>query len=469
MKLRHWKTWVKLAGLGLFLVTLIVGVLNIDVIQNLLPKAGGVPANIFVDTQAVLGPMPTPWRYLGQGGEESEPMLADTVGLMKALKPLYVRIDHLYDHYAVVSRGDSGIQIDWSKLDAEVNSILAMGAKPFLSLSYMPPAISSGDIISPPTNYSDWATVVAKTVAHYSGRGGRNIPDVYYEVWNEPDLFGGWKVYGGKNYLSLYSSAVSGALSVDNVQPFKIGGPAITALYKNWFDGLIKYTSENNVRLDFFSWHRYSTDLGVFFEDMSNARAWLEKHPERSLDLELLITEWGHDSDINGGYDGAYGAAHTLAGAIEMVNLVDKAFLFEIKDGPSPEGKKYWGRWGLLTHQSQGITTKPRYHAMKLLNELAVNRLSLTGKGTWVKALAAADGTTTQVLMVNYDSQAKHTEKVPVTFTNLVNKNFVIEESFLLGQKKSIEVATTEAQLRHDVYMPVNSAVMLKLTPQTFQ
>jgi len=469
MRLKHWKTWVKLAGLGLFLVTLVVVVLNIDVIQNLLPKAGGVPANIFVDTQAVLGPMPTPWRYLGQGGEETERMLDDVTGLVKALRPEYIRIDHLYDHNDVVSRNDAGLQFDWSKLDPKVSDILATGAKPFLSLSYMPPAISSGDIVAPPNNYSEWGTVVARTVAHFSGRNGRNIPDIYYEVWNEPDLFGGWRVYGEKNYLSLYSSAVAGALSVGNVQPFKIGGPATTGLYKNWFDSLIKYTSNNNIRLDFFSWHRYSTDLGVFFEDMSNARAWLEKHPERSLDLELMITEWGHDSDINGGYDGSYGAAHTLAGAIEMVNLVDKAFLFEIKDGPDPAGKKFWGRWGLLTHESQGISTKPRYHAMKLLNELASDRLALTGKGTWVKALAAADGTTTQVLLVNYDQQAKHTEKVPVTFTNLVNKNFVIEESFLLGQKKTIEVATTEAQLRHDIYMPVNSAVMVKLTPQTFQ
>src|SRR3989344_228901 len=122
MRLKHWKTWVKLAGLGLFFVTLVVGVLNIDVIQNLLPKAGGVPANIFVDTQAVLGPMPTPWRYLGQGGEETERMLDDVTGLVKALKPEYIRIDHLYDHNDVVSRGGDGtLQFDWSKLDPKVS------------------------------------------------------------------------------------------------------------------------------------------------------------------------------------------------------------------------------------------------------------------------------------------------------------------------------------------------------------
>ncbi len=462
-----WKTCFQLGGLLLFVVVIFIVVWQTGIIQNLFPKAGGIPANIFVDTQAVLGQMPTPWRYLAQGGEESESMLDDVTGLVKALKPEYIRIDHLYDHFNVVGRdGEGKLTFDWTNLDKEVNAILATGAKPFLALSYMPEVISSGDIVAPPKNYGDWSTVVARTVAHYSGTGGKNIANVYYEVWNEPDLFGTWRVYGDRNYLNLYSSAVAGAVSVRDVQPFKIGGPAITGLYQNWFDTLVKYTSSNNVRLDFFSWHRYSTDLGQFFTDMSNARAWLETHPERSLDLELVITEWGHNSEVDKGYDGVYGAAHTMAGAMEMVNLVDKAFVFEIKDGPDPAGQKYWGRWGLLTHESQGITAKPRYYALKMLNELAPNRLSLTGKGTWVKGLAAQDGNTAQVLLANYDPKAQHTELVPVTFTNLMTQNFLLEESWLSGKKQSFNLATTAAELKHEVMMPVNSAVMLKLTPQ---
>lgn len=463
---RGFKFYLRLVGLVVLLVGLGVAVWQTGIVQNLLPKAGGVPANIFVDTQAILGPLPTPWRYLAQGGEESEPMLDDVTGLVRALRPEYIRMDHLYDHYGVVGRGADGkLTFDWSKLDREVEAILATGAKPFLALSYMPDVIAEGDIVSPPKDYGEWGTVVARTVAHYSGE--KNIANVYYEVWNEPDLFGGWKVYGDRNYLNLYSAAARGAVSVaGSVQPFKLGGPATTGLYRNWFDSLIKFASGNGLRLDFVSWHRYATDLGQFFTDMSNARSWLEEHPQRSIDLELVITEWGHDSENHAGYDGMYGAAHTLAGAIEMVNLVDKAFVFEIKDGPSPEDKKYWGRWGLLTHEKYGITPKPRYQALKMINELSNNRLSLTGKGTWVKALATADGPTTQVLVVNYDPQGQHTENVPVTFTNLTSQTFSIQESFLNGKSTTVTVATTGAELKHEILMPANSAAMLRLTPQ---
>src|SRR3972149_1571123 len=50
-----------------------------------------------------------------------------------------------------------------------------------------------------------WQNLAQKTVEHVSGKAGLNLSNVYYEVWNEPDLFGGYKVYGGKNYLDLYS------------------------------------------------------------------------------------------------------------------------------------------------------------------------------------------------------------------------------------------------------------------------
>lgn len=462
------KLGLQIFGILLLLGATFIAVWQTGLVQVFFPRAGGVEADIVVDTQGVLGQMPQPWRYLAQGGEETEPMLDDVVGQVRALRPKYIRIDHIYDFYDVVSRDGSGqLTFNFSKLDVVVDSILATGAKPFISLSYMPPAISSGDIIDPPNDYSEWATVVARTVAHYSGRAGRNIPNIYYEVWNEPDLFGGYRTYGKKNYLSLYDSAVRGAMGVKNVQPFKIGGPATTGQYKNWFDNLLKYTANNNLRLDFYSWHRYSTDPGQFYKDVEDVKKWMEDHPNRRLDLELLITEWGHDSENNAGYDGMYAAAHTAAVAMEMVGRVDQAYVFEIKDGPDPEGKKYWGRWGLLTHESHGITAKPRYQALMWLNRLSSDRLSLSGKGTWVKALAAKKDDTTQVLMVNYDRRGKHTENVPVTFTNLKDREFLLEQSFLNGKSSTVNLATTAAKLKTNVFMPANSMVMLNFKPKT--
>jgi len=466
MKSRQFRAYVKLLGLGLIVVTVFVVVANINKIQDLLSQAGGVKADIRVDTQAVLGVMPRPWANLAQGGEEATPMLDDVTSQVRALKTEYVRIDHIYDFYEVVGRGEGGeLTFNWTKLDGVVDSILASGAKPFFALSYMPSAIASGDVTSKPNDYSEWSQVISRTVSHFSGRQNRNIADVYYEVWNEPDLFGGYRI---GSYIPLYQSAAAGARAATNTQPYKFGGPATTGQYKNWFDGLMKFTLENKVRLDFYSWHRYSTDPGQFYKDVEEANEWLKAFPERQLDLELLITEWGHDSEINAGYDGSYGAAHTAAVAMEMVNRVDRAFAFEVKDGPDPAGNKFWGRWGLLTHESVGITAKPRYWALKMLADLADERLALTGKGTWVKGLAAKNGETTQVLLANFDRRGKHVEQVPVTFENLKDREFVLKESFLSGKDLTVEVATTEASMRHEVLMPASSVVMLELTAREF-
>ncbi len=65
----------------------------------------------------------------------------------------------------------------------------------------MPPAIAQSDIVSEPKRYEDWQIVVQHLIQHISGT--RGISDVYYEVWNEPDLFGHWK-YGGKKIILLY-------------------------------------------------------------------------------------------------------------------------------------------------------------------------------------------------------------------------------------------------------------------------
>ena len=185
-------------------------------------EAEGIEANLLVDASVSYEPISSVWRNLAQGGEESGVrMLEPVVGDMKSLGPRYIRLDHIYDYYNVVSRGSSGnLSFNWASLDATISDILAAGAKPFFALSYMPSAISSGDIVGKPVNWSDWQQVVKETVEHYSGTGGMAINDVYYEVWNEPDLFGGYKTYGDKNYLDLYLYSARGAENSKNFFSF---------------------------------------------------------------------------------------------------------------------------------------------------------------------------------------------------------------------------------------------------------
>lgn len=451
-------------GMGLLLGGILVGVMNVGQVKQLLTKAGGTPAEIEVKTQAVLGPLPRPWRNLAQGGESADYRFTEVINQVKSLHPEYIRIDHIYDFYEPVKRDGQGqLTFDWSKLDPVLDDIAQMGAKPFVSLSYMPPAISRGDIVDKPNNWGEWQLVIQRTIEHISGRSGKNISNVYYEVWNEPDLFGNWKTYGDKNYLELYRYAARGAMSVKGAQPFKFGGPAITAFYSSWADSLFDFVEKNNLRFDFFSWHRYHLDVEKYMEEAKAVDLALEKYPRLLLSVEKIISEWGLDSENNAGYDGNWAAAHMTAVMTELPVWVDKAFVFEIQDGKDPAGKEYWGRWGLITHKEFGSKAKPRFRAIALLEQLGDERLALGGKGSWVRGLAAKKETVIQTLLVNYDTRGLHVEKVPVTYSQVRPGEFVIKQKFLDGKLQTFNVATTEATLKHEVVMPASSIVFLEL------
>lgn len=442
---------------GLFVIIMVVIV--IPTALQYVGRASGTPANLVFNYEGVLGKLPTPWRNLAQGGEEPKEMLEPVVAAVRTLRPEYIRLDHIYDAFKVVSRVDGQLSYDWSGLDKAVDVILATGAKPFLALSYMPDAISTGDMVSPARDWNDWGQVVQATIQHYSGRDQKNIDGVIYEVWNEPDLFGGFKTYGDKNYLTMYEVSARAAARVRNVNLFEIGGPATTGLYQNWLERLIKFADASNLRLDFVSWHRYSFDLEKFEQDAKQARKWAENIPAL-VNLKFYVTEWGHNSEVDRGYDGKFGAIQTLAGARAMMGAIDRTFIFEIKDGPGNE--KYWGRWGLLTHEKFGAPEKkPRYFALAFLNELAPYRLSVAGEGSWVKSIASVDDNgNLKILVLNYDGKGTHTEAVPMTFENLPKGTFKFTRTDFLGSTRSIDVATSAATWKTSELFSPNSAAI---------
>ena len=414
---------------------------GVNYVTKLLVGAEGRLAAITVETDHVLGPMPQPWRALAQGGEDLLSFMDQAGGQVAGVKTQYVRIDHVYDGFNVVG---PGLTFDWVSLDQVVDKIRAAGATPFLSLSYMPISISKSDILDEPKDWNEWSQVVQRTIEHYSGE--KNIAGMYYEVWNEPDLFGKWTMGGAKDYKKLYLYASKGAQSARVSQSFKFGGPATTGLYKNWMDSFFPFILENRLRLDFFSWHRYDANLGKYSEDIAFVNRWLESHPYFA-NVEKIITEMGLQSEKGGDNDTRAGAAHLVAAARELMFKINMGFNFAIK-----------GQWGMVG--------KPRMEALKMLSSLGDQRLSLSGEGTWVRAIGAKKGDSYQVLLTNYDPKENHTEVVPVTFINLTGREFTIKRTPLGGRSIETQVATSEAMLQQEVAMTSNSVVLLELTPR---
>lgn len=445
-----------------FLLTIIPSLFLANQVVRFFPKAKGLPANIIVDASTDFGPVSSIWQALAQGGEEKYPF-DNILPEIAALKPKYIRTDHIYDFYDVVLKENEQLIFNWQELDKIVDQILATGALPFLSLSYMPPAIAqNNDIVAPPADWNEWALVVKETIQHYSGKEQKNLTNVIYEVWNEPDLFGGWRVGGEKDYRLLYQYAILGANQAQNTNPFKIGGPAITAPYKNWVDRFLEFTVKNNLRIDFYSWHRYALNPEKFLEDINIIDNWLFKNAAGSL--EKYLSEWGSIPEKSPLHDNDFDAAHLVATIRKLIQRVDFAFVFEIKDGLSPNKEKFFGGGGVLTHEGAGkIEKKPRYYALELLNKMTGIRLKLDGEGSWVSGFATKDNNMIKIILVNLDQTNQHFENVPLTIINLENGNYSYKESFLRGAEKISTETISNNTLQKQIPLAPNNIVLVEL------
>jgi len=407
------------------------------------------------------------WRFLAQGGEERGKMLVSVVEKTKKLEPFFIRIDHIYDFYDVVRRNDNKeLVFNWDKLDVEIATIQAIGARPFISLSYMPKVLTKGTELDEPYSYEEWKLLVRKTIEHISGKDGLAIPGVYYEVWNEPDFFGKFKLRGDKNYLSLYYYAERGAKQASNTLPFMIGGPATTSLYKNWFFDFFNFAEKNNLRVDFYSWHIYSKDISTFEKNLKDAKEWLQKFP-RYLNTQFVISESGFSSENDVDYDTDFGAIHTLSMYAATFGKVPMIFVFEVKDGPGE--RVFWGRWGILTHEKFGEPIeKPRFKAIEFLNLMKGNAILLTGNGTWVKGFATneKENKVIRLLVVNYDPNGFHREKFPVTFKNLPFSRFKLRRIDFLGSVQESKEEARDGLWTKEINFDANKASIFELRPE---
>jgi len=428
-------------------------------IQDWRKSAFGKPANIVINAQETGAPISSIlWQNFAQGGESPTDMLSPIADSIRPLLPKMIRIDHVFDHH-IKTDGES---YDFSQLDKIVNTIIKVGAKPMLSLSYMPSSLAKdGNVTSEPKDWSAWQQLVAATVSRYSGKNGFNIDGIYYEVWNEPDLFGNWHYAKKKNYLTLYLQTVSAIKSTANTNSYKIGGPATTGFYPGWIKSLLNFCHQNQLPLDFISWHRYSKHVSDYLDDFEKLNQILTDYPE-FYTVERLITEFGPNPEISAVNDNKIGAIHDLAVIVNLVDKIHRIFSFELVDGLNPEGKELWGRWGLLTHPSKGLKPKPRYHIFAFLTQMVGNRLSVDGEGTWVSAIASFNNGVIRALVVNYDPSNKHSEAVPITLKGIAPGKYQIKTTEFLGQERIITENFAESEVTRRILFKPNSAVIIE-------
>jgi beta-xylosidase len=345
---------------------------------------------IQVDASKHLGEFPSHQRGFSQGGEGQmmqQGYFKKAMNIMSEIHPAYIRIDHLYDYYGVLSFDDEGQAVyDFSELDRIVNAIIDAGAEPLMTLSYTPPALANGSVYIPPTDLDAWEALVYETVKYYNVERGLNIQ--YWELWNEPNHTGFWNGTI-QEYLDLYSATVRGLKRAD--PSAWIGGPATASsiasaptFYRfeeeNWFTALINHANKNNLPLDFVSWHLYSTAPQAYALNISIHEDWLSNLDPRP---PMLLTEWNIVAGKSATMDNGKSVSH-LAQTLSILSdsNLEQAYYFEPIDG----GDDWVKSWGLI--RADG-TQKASYYAFSLFDQLDGIQLFIESNHPNIGAMAS--------------------------------------------------------------------------------
>jgi xylan 1,4-beta-xylosidase len=307
-------------------------------------------------------------REIGFGSVRCHAIFLDLVGICPA-KGVYnfTNLDKIYDFW------------------------LSIGLKPYVELSFMPEALASGTQtifrykgnVTPPVDMEDWSDLIRAFLQHLIERYGLNeVLTWNFEVWNEPDLEGGFWVGGQEKYFELYAAA---ARTIKSVDPrLKVGGPSTSK--SAWVQETLDYCIANQVPIDFLSTHHYCADASLVMgkytdgiswrgqkamrEDVQHTRSTLQR--SRLRGLELHYTEWNVSPAHQDSYgkDSEFTAAFVLQTLKDIEGLADRYMLWAISDifeESGPGDAPFSGKYGLVN--IHGIP-KPVYHAYRFLSRL---------------------------------------------------------------------------------------------------
>lgn len=315
--------------------------------------------------------------------------------------------------------------------------LLSIGMRPFMELSFMPNALSSGSEIvfhykgnvTPPKNYDDWATLIKKLATHWVERYGiAEVQEWFFEVWNEPNLDAFWKGTQ-EDYFKLYSYTAKAIKKVN--KNLKVGGPATAS--NSWIPEFRNYCEKNKVPVDFVSTHHYPTDsFGKPGDDtltqlQKSKRSALQKEAKKAKqqagDQPLYYTEWCTSSNpFDDLHDEPYAACFIIKTILEANGILDGYSYWTFSDIFEENyfsSVPFHGGFGLMN--IYGIP-KPAFRAYEILHNLGDELLPVKGKHDTVDVWVVKNKNIINIIITNW-ALPRHTIKTEMVKVQLSNNN----------------------------------------------
>jgi len=225
-----------------------------------------------------------------------------------------------------------------------------------------------------PTDIDAWATLVVNAVQDIQTDHGF-LPD-YVEIWNEPDreeFFDGTL----EQYLEIY--AITATRLRMAFPTLKVGGMALAGASSTMggsdsaLFALIEYAQDEELPLDFVSWHHYDIANGLLatnlVDDLRSALTDADLE-----DSELVVSEWNiHPTpDVHGAEFDSSKAAANYAGFQATARLLglDGNMYFMVQDNAGGANSADLTGLGMGALTAHGIK-KPVFRLMEFLQPMA--------------------------------------------------------------------------------------------------
>ena len=368
-------------------------------------------------------------RYgLGQGGLQSDPMLAPHVKELRQLRPRFIRL-FLSEYYRVYpARG----QYDFSRLDRELSAVRAVGARPTLALAIKPPLLypKVDHAIVHPTDYAEWEKLCEMLARHCREE---KFEVALWEVANEPDIgeSGGTPyLFKARDYATYYEHTVAGLLRGD--PQAQVGGPTVANPHSDLVDGLLEHCAARKLPLHVLSWHLYSDSPATHAGNVARMREKLARYPQFK-DTKTYISEWNMDlmhPNLAPGFQPAF-VLETVRRFAEA--KLDMAAYYHVRDcfvdeadfdWMSAGGRNFMAHWWNTMPQYSALfdhhgRVRPAWNAFRLLGQFEGPRIPVSGERGNIRAIACQREHRRHVLVWRYESGGAEEVDVRLAITGL--------------------------------------------------
>lgn len=377
------------------------------------PAAAPAQVNLAADFSRTEGEWSMTRFTVGQGGLQSDPMIALNIKEVRELHPRIIRL-FVGEYYRMLpARG----KYDWTKLDRELHAIRATGARPAMALTMKPPLLFpkvDHDVVHP-NDYGEWERLIEALVRHCQEQ---KFDVALWEIGNEPDIgeSGGtpYRFKVDKDYTTYYTRTVAAIRRVD--PRAQVGGPAVANARSSLVAALIEHCATQRVPLDFISWHLYSNSPVDHAANIARQREKLARFPELK-GVKTYISEWNMDltkPNLSPGFQPAF-VIETIRRFAE--DGLDMASYYHIRDcfvdpadfdWMSPKGLDFMAHWWNTMPQYSALfdhhgRVRPAWYAFRLLSRFEGPRVPVEGETGGIRAIAVREASRQHVLVWRFE------------------------------------------------------------------